>query len=69
MLSHHKHINLAKVFESTGKAYTYSGSLTTPPCSEEVQWIILKEPISFSENQIHKFTSFYDHNSRKVQRG
>lgn len=32
--------------------YTYSGSLTTPPCSEDVSWFILKSPITVSLEQV-----------------
>ena len=35
--------------------YTYGGSLTTPPCTEGVQWIVLKEPIELSKEQIDRF--------------
>ena len=52
--------------ESTG-IYHYSGSLTTPPCSEGVQWYIRKTPTQFSKGQIAEFTAVYDHNSRSVQ--
>ncbi len=35
------------------RAYqTYTGSLTTPPCSDQVTWIVLNEPIEASKNQI-----------------
>lgn len=35
--------------------YTYHGSLTTPPCSESVTWIVFPDPLYMSFNQIKKF--------------
>jgi len=34
------------------KYWYYPGSLTTPPCFESVTWIVYKEPIQMSENQV-----------------
>lgn len=49
--------------------YTYTGSLTTPPCNEGVQWFILQEPLEVSEKQIKAFNSkFYHNNARSEQR-
>lgn len=39
----------------TREYYTYSGSLTTPPCTEGVRWIVLKTPIHASAGQIAAF--------------
>ena len=48
--------------------YTYAGSLTTPPCSEGIQWFILKETVKVSQKQIEEFTSrFYRDNARTEQ--
>ncbi len=47
--------------------YTYIGSLTTPPCSQGIQWLIFKEPVQVSEAQIKAFTSKYHHNARPTQ--
>ncbi len=52
--------------DATG-VYQYSGSLTTPPCSEGVQWYIRRTPTQFSKDQIATFTAVYDHNNRPVQ--
>ncbi|MCK7496967.1 MAG: carbonic anhydrase family protein [Comamonadaceae bacterium] len=35
--------------------YTYSGSLTTPPCSEGVRWFVLKKPVFVSQEAIDRF--------------
>ena len=47
--------------------YSYQGSLTTPPCSEGVNWYIMQEPIEASEQQIEQFTTIYKLNARPVQ--
>ncbi|GAB1621248.1 carbonic anhydrase family protein [Agarivorans albus] len=48
--------------------YRFNGSLTTPPCSEGVTWLVLKKPVSASEQQIRDFTAVMKHpNNRPVQ--
>jgi len=47
--------------------YTYMGSLTTPPCSEDVLWMVMKQPIQLSPDQIAIFARLYPHNARPVQ--
>lgn len=46
---------------------TYSGSLTRPPCTEGVLWLIMKQPVLFSREQIEDFAKIYKHNVRTVQ--
>lgn len=45
--------------------YRYSGSLTTPPCSEGVNWNVLSSPVSLSQDQIDAF--LYEGNARPIQ--
>ncbi len=52
--------------DATG-IYHYDGSLTTPPCSEGVEWYVRKAPTQFSKDHIAAFTAIYDNNSRPVQ--
>lgn len=47
--------------------YTYAGSLTTPPCSEIVTWIVLKTPIQMSKKQINAFKKIIRNNNRPIQ--
>ena len=47
--------------------YHYEGSLTTPPCSEGVQWFVLTTPIEMSEAQIAAFKAIISDNNRPVQ--
>ena len=47
--------------------YRFTGSLTTPPCSEGVQWRVLKQPVEVSKKQIAEFKRLYPMNARPVQ--
>jgi carbonic anhydrase len=47
--------------------YHYEGSLTTPPCSETVDWIVLTHPIEVDEDDIARFAKVYPMNARPVQ--
>ena len=47
--------------------FSYHGSLTTPPCTEGVHWLVLRDPISMSTQQIAQFTSIIGRNARPVQ--
>lgn len=48
--------------------FYYSGSLTTPPCSENVTWFVIEEPIEISKKQVKHFQKFIDHNARPTQK-
>jgi len=47
--------------------YTFMGSLTTPPCSEGVLWLVMKTPLQLSKEQIAGFATIYKNNVRPVQ--
>ena len=48
--------------------YRYSGSLTTPPCSETVDWFLLAEPIQVADADIASFATLYKMNARPAQK-
>ena len=48
--------------------YRYTGSLTTPPCSEIVEWLVLATPISVAEADIASFAKLYPMNARPAQK-
>jgi carbonic anhydrase len=47
--------------------YRYAGSLTTPPCSEIVSWIVYKEPVEISAEQLKAFADLFPNNARPIQ--
>lgn len=53
--------------KNTKGYYNYTGSLTTPPCSEIVNWLILKTPIEVSIAEVNKFTSIFKWDARPIQ--
>lgn len=48
--------------------YRYEGSLTTPPCSEVVNWLLLREPVEVAKADIDAFAKLYPMNARPIQK-
>ena len=64
---HEAHIDLSSLFPDDKSYYNYNGSLTTPPCSEVVNWYVLKNTITASASQISEFQSILNNNYRPIQ--
>ncbi|MBL8324206.1 MAG: carbonic anhydrase family protein [Rubrivivax sp.] len=47
--------------------FTYMGSLTTPPCSEGVLWVVMRTPVTLAEEQLELFSRIYPMNARPLQ--
>lgn len=47
--------------------YAFAGSLTTPPCTEGLQWIVLADPITASPGQILRLRNLIGNNARPTQ--
>lgn len=61
-------LDMNKLLPADKTYWRFSGSLTTPPCSEGVTWLVLKHPLTVSAEQLQKFTHTMHHeNSRSVQ--
>jgi carbonic anhydrase len=62
-----KTINMGTFLPMHHGYYTFDGSLTTPPCSENVRWFVLKDTVEASEAQLKQFGARYAHNNRPTQ--
>jgi carbonic anhydrase len=60
-------INAASLLPKKRSFLTYSGSLTTPPCTENVTWYVLETPIELSNQQLGKFVQLFKNNARPIQ--
>ena len=60
-------IDLNALLPADRSYYTYMGSLTTPPCSEGVLWMVMKTPVPISPDQISIFARLYPMNARPIQ--
>jgi carbonic anhydrase len=47
--------------------FAYDGSLTTPPCTQGVHWMVFRQPVELSGAQIARFRAIFPHDSRPVQ--
>jgi len=60
-------IALASLLPDAHDSYPFHGSLTTPPCSEVVRWLLLDEPLALSPEQVAAFRAIYAGNARPTQ--
>ncbi|GAB2904426.1 hypothetical protein GCM10027046_37460 [Uliginosibacterium flavum] len=61
-------IQIADLLPARRDYFAYMGSLTTPPCTEGVLWLVFKQPVQISAEQINVFSRFYQQNARPVQK-
>ena len=59
-------IELEKLLPANLSYYHYSGSLTTPPCSEVVSWYVVNSPLDASIEQIEIFSKILNNNFRPI---
>lgn len=60
-------VDLAALLPASRRYFDFQGSLTTPPCSERVHWMVLAEPVTVSPKAIKEFRRLYSANARPVQ--
>lgn len=60
-------VDLQALLPQNQTSFHYNGSLTTPPCTEEVKWIVFEQPMEMSKAQIQAFQQIFPDNHRPVQ--
>ena len=60
-------INAAALLPANLGYYAYTGSLTTPPCSEGVRWVVLKTASTVSAHEVDVFAARYPNGARPIQ--
>lgn len=61
-------VSAAGLLPKSHDYYRYNGSLTTPPCTEGVRWIVMKKPMTVSKEQLNAFqTNLGFANNRPIQ--
>ena len=59
-------LNVTSLLPDQRSYFHYMGSLTTPPCSEGVRWLVLKNPVQVSKKQLNAFKKLFPANYRPV---
>ena len=62
-------IDLTQLLPANRGYYTYMGSQTTPPCQEGVLWMVMRQPVQLTAQQIGVFARLYPRNARPLQAG
>jgi len=60
-------VDAAALLPGNNGYYTFEGSLTTPPCSQDVRWFVLKTPVRMTAGEIAAFGKLDAMNARPTQ--
>ena len=60
-------LDMGHLLPADRRYFTYMGSLTTPPCSEGVLWLVMQQPVPIATDQINVFSRLYPMNARPIQ--
>ncbi len=60
-------LNVTDMLPVSKDYYRFNGSLTTPPCSEGVLWLMMKNPVKVSSDQVEQFSKIIGENNRPIQ--
>lgn len=60
-------LDLNSLLPADRSAYRYIGSLTTPPCTEGVKWVVMKSSVTMTMKQIAAFKKIFPVNARPLQ--
>ncbi len=63
----HVAIDVDQMLPHTRSVFSYTGSLTTPPCTEGVRWLVMRVPVSLDAGQINRLADLLHDNARPVQ--
>ena len=60
-------VNANRLLPSNLSYFRYAGSVTAPPCTEGVDWIVIKQPLHVSSDQLARYRQHFQDNARAVQ--
>lgn len=60
-------VNASALLPATRSYFRYTGSVTAPPCTEGVEWIVMKQPLELSAGQLARYRARFADNARAVQ--
>jgi carbonic anhydrase len=60
-------LDLSHLLPADRRYFAYMGSLTTPPCTEGVLWLVMQQPVPIAVEQVNVFSRLYPMNARPVQ--
>jgi len=66
-VKHDVKIDVTSLLPTDRNYYAFAGSFTTPPCTEGVKWMILKQKLTLSAAQLARFKSIIHDNARPIQ--